>query len=229
MKKQNSLRPRRAAASASALALLLGASLASPAAAETEINVFGGIQEAPHSRIKGWTPETGDFSKLIGWEGKSFAAPPYYGARVTQWIGGGDWGLGLEFTHDKVYAPKGDMSPEFTTLEFTDGLNIVTVNAARRWRNAWHGMTPYLSGGMGVAIPHVEVTPTGGSATKEYQLTGPAMRLTAGLSYPLSDSWSVFGEYQFTASDNKADLKDDGHLKSTILTNALNVGVGFRF
>lgn len=155
--------------------------------------------------------------------------PPYYGLRATWWQND-DWGFGVEFTHDKVYAEKGDMAAAgFSTLEFTDGLNIVTLNASRRWKNRWGNITPYVSGGLGVAIPHVEVTPTGGPSTFEYQYGGPAARLTAGASYPISDSWSLFGEYQFTASRNETDLKGGGHLDTRIFTNALNVGVGFRF
>ena len=41
--------------------------------------------------------------------------------------------------------------------------------------------------------------------------------------------WSIFGEYQFTWSDNSADLAGGGSLNSTILTNAVNIGVGFSF
>ncbi|NIZ09685.1 outer membrane protein [Pseudooceanicola sp. HF7] len=216
----------RASVAGAALAAGLGAV---PALAEVELSFYSGYQTAPHSRINGTSPTTGDFSALIGWEGKSFSMPPYYGVRATWWQDS-DWGVGLEFSHNKVYSDSGDRAAAgFEHLEFTDGLNIITVNASRRWQDAWNGFTPYVSGGLGIAVPHVEVTAVGGPATYGYQYTGPAARLTAGASYPLNDRWSVFGEYQFTWSDNSADLDGGGNLDTRIYTNALNVGLGFRF
>ncbi|WP_233544836.1 outer membrane protein [Pseudooceanicola sediminis] len=228
MQKPSRCALRSTAATIAAAALLTGISSA-PARAEIEVNLFTGYQTAPHSRVKGTSPTNGDFNALIGWEGKSFDMPPYYGVRATWWRDD-NWGVGLEFTHDKVYADEDDMAAAgFSHLEFTDGLNIITVNASRRWQNQWGNITPYVSGGIGISIPHVEVTPTGGQKTFEYQYGGPAMRLTAGASYPISDQWSLFGEYQFTASRNETDLSGGGNLDTRIFTNALNVGVGFRF
>lgn len=205
--------------------------LAGAAAAETQISIYGGWQTSPHSRITGTLPAgttyPGAFSKSIGWDGKSFSMPPYYGARVTWWQSG-DWGFGIELSHDKAYAG-GDMSPEFTRLEFTDGHNILTVNYMRRWQDRWGDFTPYVGAGIGVAIPHVDITPAGGTKTYEYQYTGPAARLTAGASYRLNDRWGLFGEYQFTISDNNVDLTGGGDLHTRIITNALNVGVSFSF
>ena len=205
--------------------------LAGAAAAETQISIYGGWQTSPHSRVTGTLPagvtHPGPYSKSIGWDGKSFTMPPYYGARVTWWKTG-DWGWGFELSHDKVYAGS-DMSPEFTRLEFTDGHNIVTMNYMKRWPAKWDTFTPYVSAGAGFAIPHVDVTPTGGQHTYGYQVTGPAMRLTAGASYELNDRWDLFAEYQFTASSNDATLDGGGDLHTRIITNALNFGVSFSF
>jgi len=41
--------------------------------------------------------------------------------------------------------------------------------------------------------------------------------------------FSIFTEYQFTASDNKATLRNGGSLNTTLLTNAINMGVSFSF
>lgn len=214
---------------------ILAASLAamawvSPAAAqaEYEINLYTGFQTAPHSTVSG-TDETGaPFSFTAGWEGRSFEMPPYYGARVTRWTGS-DWGLGLEFTHTKVYGDDETLAASgFSVLEFTDGLNILTVNAARRFdlpgRWSTHGGL-----GVGISVPHVEVTTPGGAQTLGYQLTGPAVRLFAGVSYEISDRWSIFGEYSGTFSRNTADLEGGGTLETDVITNAVNLGVGFSF
>ncbi|MWB79385.1 outer membrane beta-barrel protein [Pseudooceanicola sp. 216_PA32_1] len=213
------------------LALLLAPA---PALAEIELNVYTGYQTAPHSRINGTYPAPvgGPFSALIGWKGKSFSPPPYYGVRATWWQTP-RLGFGLEFSHNKVYADPADMAAAgFSRLEMTDGLNILTANAYRRWPGQWGNgaVSPYVGAGIGVAIPHVEVTTAaGGPATFGYQYTGPAARLTAGASYKINDRWSVFGEYQFTWTDNEADLDGGGSLSSRILNNAINLGVGFSF
>ncbi len=174
----------------------------------------------------------GPVSKLIGWKGKSFAAPPYYGARATWWRTD-SFGWGLELTHAKAYAPAGEMAPQFSRLEFTDGHNILTINANKRWPGLWANgkLTPYVSGGVGVAIPHVDIQPTvaGAAHTFGYQVTGPAAKVGAGIKYDLNERWALFTEYQFTWTDNEVDLDSGGKLKTEILTNAVNFGVSLKF
>ena len=213
--------------------LATGAALAvaQPASAEVELSFYTGYQTSPHSRVTGTRGASSGgtaFNNLIGWKGKSFEMPPYYGLRATWWRDN-DIGFGIEFSHDKVYAPAAEMPAGFTRLEFTDGHNIITANISKRWTQKWGpNVTPYVSGGIGIALPHVDVT-EGTNRTYGYQLTGPAVRLTAGAKYALNDRWSLFGEYQFTWSQNTADLAGGGSLKTRIITNAVNVGVGFTF
>ena len=71
--------------------------------------------------------------------------------------------------------------------------------------------------------------PAGASDTYGFQMTGPAMRLTAGASFPISDRVSVFGEYQFTYSTNQGELDNDGTFSTDIKTNAINVGLSLKF
>ncbi len=231
-------------------AALIGAST-SPVMAEVELSIYTGWQTAPHSRASGEIPE-GDssdapvvdsaravsiaaapgesFNELLGWEGKSNQMPPYYGLRATWWQND-RIGYGIEFSHNKVYAVEGDREKlGFSRLELTDGLNIVTLNVARRWKDQWGALTPYVSGGLGVAIPHVDAKhDASGSTTFGYQVTGPALRMTAGASYALNDKYSIFGEYQFTYSSNDIDLDGGGSFKTDIKTNALNIGVSYSF
>jgi lipid A oxidase len=213
----------------SALAALIALGSVAAASAEIELSVYGGYQTSPHSRIEGTLPTTGAYSELIGWEGKPFAAPPYYGVRATYWQENNS-GWALEWTHAKVYGA--DDSALFDRLEFTDGLNLITANYAKRWPGQWQNFTPYVSAGIGIALPHVDITPANaadGGRTFEYQQTGAAARLTAGASYALNDNWGLFTEYQFTWSNNKADLNGGGDLKTRIITNSVNVGVSYSF
>ena len=216
----------------SSLAAALAATLvfSAPARAEVELSFYSGFQTAPHSRVEG-DYDGADFSFLSEWEGRSFEAPPYYGIRATWWRNE-NWGFGGEFTHTKVYASEDTLDDNgFDNLELTDGLNIITANVLYRWPGQLvkGKLTPYVGGGLGIAVPHVDITPTGGEETFEYQLTGPAARWLAGASYAINDRWSVFGEYQGTYSSNKGDLEGGGEWESDIVTNAINFGVSYSF
>lgn len=210
---------RRATLAFTALAIAITAAL--PGRAETVLTGYAGYQSAPHSGV---TLNGDHFT--AGWKGKPFAAPPYWGLRVTRWSGNLGWGA--EFTHTKVYADDETLARSGVGhLEFSDGLNIATVNILHRWPRSG-ALTPYAGAGLGVAVPHVEVG-EGAARTFEYQLTGPAVRLFLGASYALSDRWQAIAEYQMTYSQNKADLTSGGTLETDIVTNALNVGIGWRF
>ena len=193
-----------------------------------EIGVYGGIQSSPHSRIIGKHSTAGaQYSELVGWEGKSFDAPIYYGIRTTFWRSN-KLSYGAEFTHTKAYAPSSALqSTGFNRLEFTDGHNIITFNINRRWNLG--EFNSYSLIGLGIAFPHIDALPSGGLHTFEYQYTGPALRAALGLSRKLSEDFSIFTEYQFTASDNKVLLRNGGTLNTKILTNAVNVGISYTF
>ncbi|GGL54263.1 lipid A oxidase (Involved in formation of 2-aminogluconate) protein [Wenxinia marina] len=199
------------------------------ASAELSFSLYGGLQSSPHS---GLTVEgdrvVPDTDVTAGWEGRSTDTPPYYGLRATWWAND-RLGFGLDVNHTKVYADDETLAETgFDRLEFSDGLNIVTANAYYRWPGALGQLTPYVGGGVGVAIPHVELT-SNGSETFEYQMTGPAVAAIAGVEYDVSDSVSVFAEYKGTYSMNEAELEDGGTLETDIVTNAVNVGVSFSF
>jgi lipid A oxidase len=203
------------------------------AAAQVELGFYGGYQTAPHSSVSVRGDSILDDEDFTaGWEGRSFQTPPYYGLRGTWWQSE-TLGFGLDFVHAKVYADDETLADnDYDRLEFTDGINILTVNVYRRWPESFAGLTPYLGGGAGISVPHVEVTKSsdnGTSETFEYQLTGPAVTWMAGASYPISEQWSVFGEYKGTYSMNKADLDSGGTLETDIITNAVNVGISFSF
>ncbi|WP_212522808.1 outer membrane beta-barrel protein [Actibacterium sp. MT2.3-13A] len=209
-----------------ALSLVLLSAL--PAAAEVELSFYTGTQSAPHSDVSGTAPGVGPFKFQAGWEGKPFDMPPYYGLRATWWRSA-NLGYAFEVNHAKVYADKATLAKSgFSRLEFTDGHNLVTFNVFYRWPDAASRLTPYAGAGLGLAIPHVDVL-VGGNKTYGYQVTGPVVQLVLGASYALNDTWSLFGEYKGTYSSNEADLKGGGTLKTDLITNALNVGLSYRF
>lgn len=199
------------------------------AAAEFELSVYTGVQSVADSDVEGSDPDgLGDFDFSADWEGRSGETPPYYGIRGTWWRED-DFGFGLEFTHNKVYASDDTLEDEgFDTLEFTDGQNLVTAHVMRRFTDPGRRWTPYVGAGVGVNIPYVEVE-TDGTDTFEYQYAGPAATWMAGVTYPVSDRWSVFGEYKGSYAQNNVDLDGGGELDTNILTNAVNLGVSFNF
>ncbi len=213
------------------LALVASAiSVASPAVAEFELSAYTGWQNVNDSTLKGDYPGTGaNIDSSVSWSGKPFEAPPYYGLRGTWWQSD-NWGYGVELTHAKSYADDDDARDlGFSGIEFTDGLNILTANAMYRWPGAFLNATPYVGAGLGVSIPHVDVQSTTGSDTYGYQIGGPAARITAGISYDITDRYALFTEYQYTVSDNDVDLEDGGSLQTVIETNAINFGVSYKF
>lgn len=212
-----------------ALALILSTT-AVGARAETVLSVYGGIQGAPHSTVT----TTDGTSFTTGWKGKSFAMPPYYGVRATWWmvdLGHPDIGLSIDFSHSKVYADPRDLrtkTPGWTHLEFTDGLNLVTANVFYRFSNTGLPVTPYVGAGLGVSVPHVEVFRPSGQ-TWNYQLGGPTAQLTAGVDYAISEHFSVFTEYKFNYSKVDVSIDSGARLRTDIITNAINVGLNYKF
>ena len=213
------------------LAMGFLAASTSMAAAEFQFSVYGGWQTAPHSLVE--ITGIGAESFTAGWEGRSFETPPYYGIRGTWWLERFDmpqWGVSIDFTHAKVYADDETFAndiPDWSRFEFSDGINILTVNALRRFER-WHGFEPYVGLGVGLSIPHVEVTRPEGT-TFEYQIGGAAFQAQVGANYYLNDWLSVFGEYQFNYAMNDLDLTEGAELSTDIITNAFVAGVSVHF
>lgn len=211
--------------------LLTVSALALPgqAAAEMDLSFYLGAQTSPHSDVIG-SDTTGPINMFAAWEGRSADAPPYYGIRATWWRTG-NLGYGIELNHAKVYLDDANRTANgFDSFELSDGLNIITANAFYRWPGQWRGgaVTPYVGGGIGIAVPHVDVE-RNGQKTYEYQYTGPAVTWIAGVSYDLSETWALFAEYKGTYSSNEAELTGGGSFTTDIITNALNLGITYKF
>jgi lipid A oxidase len=209
--------------------------LLAPAAAKAEfqLSAYGGANTANSSDATLDTPlVTGTFD--VDWFGDSFKAPPYWGARGTWWLTDFNlprWGVAIDFTHAKAKADLDDpvVGASFSHLEFTNGLNTVTLNGLYRMPLN-DRFAVYAGLGAGVAVPHVEVKtiPYQGT-TFEYQFTGPAVQGLVGTSVNLGRGFSLFGEYKANYSWNDADLNGGGTLETDILTHQFAIGVSFAF
>ena len=243
---------RYAAGFAAALLLALRAVSAN---AETTISVSTGGAWTHDSDITLQEPGgTNLVYQDVQWDTEPYKMPPYYGVRVTHWFEHQPkWAIAVDFTHAKMISDleqqvsvSGQRSgmpvngterlgDTFTALEFSDGHNLITVNAMRRWHPVRETARPalrdtffYVGGGAGVAVPHVEVTITG-SDTQEYQVAGPAVQALGGVSVPLGKRFNFLSEYRLTYADLKTDLNGGGNLSTEALTHHLNFGVGFSF
>ena len=201
---------------------------ASLAQAEMAISVYGGYQSAPHSDVE--VSDAPDFT--AGWEGRSFEMPPYYGVRGTWWmeeLGQPNLGVSLDFTHAKVYADDDTLAEStWDHFEFSDGINLLTLNALYRMPIEGTKFVPYAGIGAGINVPHVEVT-RGAEETFNYQLGGATVQAQAGIAYQFNDNWSAFVEYKGNYSWVDVDIDSGASLKTNIMTNAVNAGVSFHW
>ena len=203
-------------------ALTIGA--CSLALAESEFGIYGGLQGSPHSTVENTSSKSNPVSLFTGWKGESFSFPIYIGMRYTHWLDD-QWGYSLNYVHTKAISTD-QAKNGYTRLEFTDGANPVTVLAMRRF--TYREVKPYVGAGLGISVPHVEVQWSGSTKTFEYQYGGPVATVVAGISYPYNDKWSVFTDFQMHYMKMNVAI-DGGRLKTNLITNALNVGVSYRF
>jgi lipid A oxidase len=217
-----------------AMGVVIGATAPVAARAEVQIQVYGGVNGNFSSDVSVRKPGVVTDSRSIEWDGKSFAMPPYWGARGIYWIDSSpNWGVAIEFTHAKAYAKLGGAAGAiYDRLEFTDGNNIVTANVLYRF-DPWqhYRIRPYAGLGVGLAVPHVEVELVGdpGPRTFEYQVTGVALQGLVGLEMPLGANWSGFIEGKMTYTRIDADLKGGGSLKTDLWSPHFAVGLSYRF
>lgn len=220
-------RPLLMAASVSVL--LAGiAALPQATSAEMAFSVYGGYQGAAKSDVDINHHKAFEAT----WDGKSFTSPPYWGVRGTWWLdqfGYSNLGVELDFSHSKVYASDGTLAKAgWSHFEYSDGINILTLNAMYRFPIKDSRWTPYAGVGAGINVPHVEVTRPSGR-TFNYQFGGPTLQAQAGIQYDISKHWAVFAEYKGNYSWVDVDIDSGDKLRSNLFTNALNFGVSVKF
>ena len=177
---------------------------------------------------------------------------PYYGGRATYWFTDGpSWGVMLDYTHAKIRAEadavvtlSGDAGPGgvapgayavadlFERLEFTDGINLVTLSALRRFQPV-SGLQPYVGVGGGFSVPHVEVTGAALSdlpKTFHYRNGGLTAQALAGVDVRLTDLFSIYGEYRLNYTPVSAPLSDSAYeIEMDLWTNQLLIGGALHF
>jgi lipid A oxidase len=203
-----------------------------PAMAELQLSIYGGantVSDGDLTLDNGAGPT--DFD--VDWEGRSFEMPLYWGLRGTYWLtdhGAPRWGIGVDYTHAKAETDRdGALAAAFSHLEFTHGLNSITLNGLYR-APVSDRFTFYTGAGAGASVPHVEVDTTAPTtSTDEYQLTGPVVQALAGASVGLGRRFSMFGEYKASYSWNDVDLNGGGSLDADLLIHHFALGLSVSF
>jgi lipid A oxidase len=240
-----------------ALALSAAATTLGGGAASADvwgISAYGGWNGSFNSDVRFTGPNTDWTVHSVPWDGLSFGfsgGAPYYGVRLDYWpTAFGNWGLALDFNHAKVRAHRtatvnysGTMNAApfngsdqvqnlFNVLEFTDGMNFVTLNALYRVQPL--GMLhPYVGLGAGISIPHVEVTGNGTTVpfarTFDYEFGGPVLQGLVGLEVPVTSHFSLFGEYKLTWTSIKSPVTGGYDIHTQVVTNHLLAGGTIKF
>jgi len=214
------------------LAALAGIGLlasGAPVSAEMVLSAYTGINESPSSTVNfDFLDGLGPRSTRANWDGESEKMPPYFGWRVTWWFEDHpNWGVAFDNAHTKVAA--NPMPAQFSVLEFTDGINMMTFNLHYRHLNDTR-FTPYVGAGIGFTTPHVEVADAAVTTfTSEYQFGGPAAEILIGVEARINDRWAVFGELKSGWADISADLKGGGWLNTEVVSNQVAVGLSYTF
>src|SRR6266446_5744239 len=192
----------------------------------------------------------------VSYEGKDFQSPPYYGARLTYFASfaseDSHWGFGLEFFHMKLYLNADDqvhvtgiragapvdgherVGDTVNSFSISHGLNFLTADAMYRWFLGQRGkdfagrFQPYVGGGIGAVIPHVESN-IGGVPFEQYQWHGPGLQGFVGMNFDPTRHWSVFVEYKLSYVDLDNLAIPGRSIGITPLTHHLVTGLSFRF
>ncbi len=193
------------------IALLLSSS---PAAAEVELSFYGGWQGASDREVViSGEGTAGDRQASVGAEG-DFG----FGARATYWTGSG-FGVALDYSR-LGSGGEGDG----VTLSGTD---VLTLGGMYRWEDAFGGLTPYVGAGVGLASADIEVGED--AVSSEVHTRGPAASFVAGASVPITESLSVFGEYEGTYVDLDGETEGGRSVGADGLSSSINLGVSFSF
>ena len=221
----------------------------SPPQSEIQASVYMGGSIARPSDVVLKAPDDTDLTlKKVRWLNESLIDSPYYGARGTKWSQTNpSIGSMVEFTHCKATAreevveqsgkhkgkplpPRGPFTDIFKKLEYTHGLNSVTMNAVYRFSRLHPRIRPYFGIGLGVMVPHVEAqradTPRK-DRLLEGQITGPVFQVLGGIEWHIlaSNRFTLFTEYKFAYSRNTARLRTGGDISVNFSISQFILGV----
>jgi lipid A oxidase len=227
---------------------------ASPASADVwALSGYGGWNGSFNSDARFTGPNTDWTVSNVPWDGVSFVksgGAPYYGYRLTYWPTAlHNIGFAIDYTHAKIRAVRtatvnysgtingvpqngsAQIQNLFDVLEYTDGLSLITVNGLYNLQ-PYGPFHPYIGAGIGISIPHVEVTGHGivpFQRTFAYEFGGPALQVLVGVDVPVTTRLSLFGEYKLSWTSTNSPLTGGYRIHTNVTTNHLLAGATFKF
>lgn len=227
-----------------------GAGEASSAArSEMQVGFYMGQSITPRSDVTMKAPDGTDMTlKNLRWKSDSFKPSPYYGGRAIDWNARvPTFGAMVDYTHAKATADRFQTNSQegrrggkevppvelfaktFRKLEFTHGLNFLTINGVYRAAGLHRRIIPYVGLGIGFTIPYVHARLAGRPKNEEVleaQLTGVAYQVLGGIEWRIfkSDRRSVFTEYKLSYTTHDVTLRQGRKLWTNILIHQFNVG-----
>lgn len=226
-----------------------GGEATSAARSEMQVGFYMGKSLSPRSDVTMTAPDDTNLTlKDVKWKPDSFKPSPYYGARAIDWNSRApSFGAMVDYTHAKATAdrtqtvsqtgkrsgkeipPSEPFAATFRKLEFTHGLNFLTINGVYRAAGLHRRIIPYVGLGIGFTIPFVHARIAEAPRKDEFleaQMTGIAYQVLGGIEWRMfkSDLRSVFTEYKLTYTPHDVTLKKGRKVKTNIWINQFNVG-----
>lgn len=217
--------------------------------AENIALVYTGSSFTQNSDLRITQPGVGtDISiRDVKWNADPFKPAPYYGLRLIHFLDQyPNWGIGLDYTHYKMYAEPDRVARVSGTwkgatvnadapadryvqhFEISHGVNMLSVIGIYRWRSAADKLRPYLGGGLTYYVPHSENTVDHRSHATGYESSGGGYQLLGGVQYQLTRKVGIFAEAKFNSGTAKVDIAD-GRAETPLRTFHVLTGLSFSF
>lgn len=216
---------------------------------EVQVGLYGGGNGVWDADVFLKQPNGTDLTlKGVPFAGQPYKFPPYYGLRATWWPARSpSLGIMLDYVHAKAISRRHQVveqsgtrdgnpvparepvSATFDKLEYSHGLNFLTINAVYRFRG-WHQrLLPYFGAGVGIMVPHTELARRGISRdrwTYRYEVSGLGAQALAGLEWRAmpQSRFHPFTEFKVGYARNYTDLIGGGSVANQLFAHQVAVG-----
>ena len=117
----------------------------------------------------------------------------------------------------------------FTKLEYSHGLNFLTLNAVFRFRGLHARFLPYFGAGVGIMIPHTELARRGVQRpdwTYRYEISGTGYQAFGGIEWRAKPEsrFHPFAEVKLGYARNFTELLEGGSVASNLIAYQIAVG-----
>lgn len=217
--------------------------------AENIALIYTGSSFTRNSDLRITQPGAGTNTSIrdVEWGADPFKSAPYYGLRLLHFFEQQpNWGIGLDYTHYKMYA-KTDRTTQVSGtwkgtavnanapidqyvqhFELSHGVNMLSIIGVYRWASAADRLRPYLGAGLAYYVPHSENTVDNRSYETGYESSGAGYQLLGGAHYQLTNRVGIFAEAKFNSGTAEVDISD-GKAETPLRTFHVLTGLSLNF